>query len=47
MGCLMVAETIGSMGGGEVVGIGEGKKWWIKKIKLVVSRDMMWKMIIR
>jgi hypothetical protein len=27
MGCLMVAETIGSMGGGEVVGIGEGKKW--------------------
>jgi len=27
MGCLMVAETIGTMGGGKVVGIGEGKKW--------------------
>jgi hypothetical protein len=26
MGCLMVAETIGTMGGGKVVGIGEGKK---------------------
>jgi hypothetical protein len=26
IGCLMVAETIGSMGGGDVVGVGEGKK---------------------
>jgi len=25
MGCLMVAKTIGSMGGGKVVGTGEGK----------------------
>jgi hypothetical protein len=32
MGCLMVAETIGSMGGGEVVGIGEGKNSKLKKL---------------
>jgi hypothetical protein len=28
----MVAETIGSMGGGEVVGIGEGKNGKLKKL---------------
>jgi|EndMetStandDraft_3_1072993.scaffolds.fasta_scaffold2139949_1 hypothetical protein len=32
MGCLMVAETIGSMGGGEVVGIGKGKNGELRKL---------------
>jgi len=32
MGCLMVVETIGSMGGGEVVGIGKKKNGELRKL---------------
>ena len=32
MGCLMVAETIGSMGSGEVISIREGKNDELRKL---------------
>jgi hypothetical protein len=32
MGCLMVAEMIGNMGGGEAIGIREGKNGELRKL---------------